>query len=104
MASTRDIVLENFQTGDTDKLRFTIRKNGVAWLDIDTVEVVFEKPDRVTQFSRDAVSEGDNVWSYTTAEDDIDVAGWWTLSVIITDNTVRRKYPYEISFLVTDNP
>lgn len=109
MSSTRDIILDHFRAGDTDRLRFTVRKNGAAWLNIDSVEVVFEKPDRETQFSRPCVFEAGEVWYYDLTETDLDpddagTIGWWTLSIYVIDGAARKRYPYEISFFVDEQP
>lgn len=102
----RDIKLEDKSLSGVHRFRFTIKKDGVAWTGIDSVLLIFEKPDRETQFTRNATLELDasGIWYYTTTEDDLDTLGYWTLSVKVTDGSVVIRYPYELAFKVAGEP
>lgn len=102
----RDIQLEDKSLNGVHRLRFTIKKDGVAWTGIDSVLLTFEKPDRETQFDRVGVLELDSggLWYYDTVEADLDTVGYWTLSVQVTDGSIILKYPYEIAFKVGGEP
>jgi hypothetical protein len=100
-----DVDLGVFNVGDTDRIEFTVTKDGVPWdLSVAAVTLVFEKPDRSTQFSRLMTSNAAGVCTYDTTEGDIDVAGWWTLTVKIVDGLVKKRYPHTIGFEAVDEP
>jgi hypothetical protein len=108
--ATQDIDLGEFHIGSMDRFRLTIKKDGIPWSGIDSVVLTFEKPGRsntaTTQFTRNMQFEDvtGGIWYYDTTVDDLDVTGYWTLGVKITDGSVVKKYPYEISFHVTSQP
>lgn len=99
-----DITMADKHLNGVHRFRFTITKDGVAWTDIDSVLLTFEKPDRETQFERSATLEGTNIWYYDTVAADLDTAGSWTLAVKATDGAVILTYPHEIGFRVRGNP
>lgn len=104
--ATYDISLGEFNIASTERLRCTIKKNGSAWTGIDNVEFIFEKPDQATQFTRNAVLETPDagVWYYDLTTTDIVTAGYWRLTVKVTDGAIILRYPYSIDFHVTDLP
>lgn len=104
--ATYDIDLGQFGIGSTKRLRATIKKNGTAWVGLDSVQFIFEKPDRSTQFTRNAVLEEPDagVWYYDLTTTDVLVSGYWTLNVIVVDGGTTLRYPYSIDFYVSDNP
>lgn len=100
-----EINLGVFNVGNVDRIRVTITKDGVAWnLTSGTVVFRFKKPDRTTTFDRNATAESASggIFYYDTLTTDFDTAGDWTMTVIVTDGTVYKKYPYEIAFTVVD--
>jgi hypothetical protein len=101
-----DTHLGEFGLGSVDRLRFPLTKDGVAWTAIDSVELVFEKPDRATQFSRAMTLETPDagVWYYDTTTTDLDTVGFWTLNLRVTDGAVVKRFPGEISLEVRDQP
>lgn len=103
---TKEIDLGEFNIASVDRLRTTLKKDGVLWTGIDSVLLTFEKPDRATRFTRSMTNELPDVgvWYYDTTLTDLDVIGRWTLSVLITDGPIIKRYPYEISLTVNDNP
>lgn len=100
------INLGEFNIANVDRLQATIHKDGVAWTGIDSVTLVFEKPDRSTQFSRSMTVSDDStgVWYYDTTTTDFDTAGFWTVTLTVVDGSITKKYPYEIGFHVNDEP
>ena len=86
------------------RLKFTIKKDGASWVDIDSVELTFEKPDRTTSFTRDMVLDSGAVWYYDVTVTDLDRTGIWTLKVKIIDGTIVSKYPQEIIIEVKEQP
>jgi hypothetical protein len=102
-----DIDLGKFNIGDTDRIEFTVTKDGVPWdLTAADVTLVFEKPDRATRFSRTMTVDAGapSVAYYDTAVGDVLTAGWWTLTVKIVDGIVVKRYPYSIGFEAVDEP
>ncbi len=106
MSDTKDIFLGEFNIGSVDRLRFTLEKDGDPWTGIDSVAIVFESPDRSTKITRAAILEDDDagIWYYDTTTVEIDEVGDWTVSVRVTDGAVVKRYPYEISMHVNDQP
>lgn len=101
-----EVKLGEFTVGSTHRIQFDISRDDVIWQGIDSIALTFEKPDRTTQFSRQMVLDTDALgrWYYDTTTTEIDVVGWWTLGVVVTDGAVLIEYPYEISFHVNDHP
>jgi hypothetical protein len=87
-----------------DRIELTLTKDGVAWDNIDSVALTFQKPDRATEFTRAMTLDSGNVWYYDTAVTDLDEAGYWTARVTITDGAIVKTYPYEIALIVVDQP
>lgn len=104
--ATKEISLGEFNLASVDRLRATIKKDGVAWTGIDSVQLIFEKPDRLTQFTRTMTVESDvsGIWYYDTLTTDLDTVGWWNITVKVTDGAVVKKYPYDIGLHVNDSP
>lgn len=106
MSTTIDLGV--LAAASVDRIRFTVKKDGTLWTNIDSVVFRFEKPDRDTQFDRNAVDAGDGVWYYDTVVGDIpDVAasyGYWTVGVKVTDGGIVKWYPHEIGFYVGSQP
>jgi uncharacterized protein YfaS (alpha-2-macroglobulin family) len=104
--ATYDINLGEFHVASTERLRATIKKNGVPWVGLDSVEFIFEKPDQATQFTRNAVLENDasGIWYYDLTTTDIVTTGYWRLTVKVTDGGTVLRYPYSIDFHVNDQP
>lgn len=100
----KEVDLGRFSVESVDRIRITILKDGTAWTGIDSVDFVFEKPDRSTQFTRSATNEGSNVWYYDTTVTDFEETGDWTMNVRVTDGSIVKRYPYAIGFQVEDNP
>jgi hypothetical protein len=100
-----DIDLGVFNVGDTDRIEFTVTKDGAAWdLSSAVVTLTFEKPDRSTQFTRTMTADAAGVAYYDTAAGDVDVVGWWTLTVKVVDGAVVKRYPHAIGFEAVDEP
>lgn len=99
-----------FHPGDTDRLQITIMKDNVPWSGLDSVELTFEKPDRTTRFTRNAVLDDDieAIWFYDTTTSDIpdeDASiGYWTVRIRMTDGAITKSYPHEIGLLVKSLP
>lgn len=106
MATTADVFLGELNVGSTDRMQFSFLKDGEAWAGIDSVTLVFEKPDRATQFSRSMVLGDDatGTWYYDTTVDEIDAVGYWTLRPTVVDGPIVKRYPHEIGFHVVDEP
>lgn len=104
--ATYDINLGEFHIASTARLRVTIKKNGVAWAGIDSVQFIFEQPRDGTQFTRNAVLENDasGIWYYDLTTSDILTEGYWRLTVTVTDGGTVLTYPYTIDFHVSDQP
>lgn len=105
--ATTDIDLGVFNVNSVDRIRLAITKDGVAWTGIDTVKLVFEDPDGNEGDPVDATLEAPDagVWYYdTTTSGPLDATGRWRLGVKITDATIVKWYPFEISFQVNDQP
>lgn len=103
MSTTAEIDLGVFCVGNTDRIQLTIDKDAVAWPGIDGVVLTFERPDYIS-FTRDMTLLDGEVWYYDTTTSDIDLVGVWRLAVTVTDGSVVKKYPYEITMTVTDQP
>lgn len=88
------------------RLKFTIKKDGVAWAGIDSVALIFEKPDRTTQFTRamTVFSDALGQWTYDTTVADLETVGNWTVTLQVTDAQIVDRYAYEIGFVVVGNP
>lgn len=111
-----DIDLGQFNKGNTDRIQFTITKDGVAWnLSNAVVTATFKGPDRVpgppTTFTVNMTKNtdgSDGVYYYQTLTTDLTVAGWWTMGVQVTDNSasppIIKKWPYQIGLKVNDEP
>jgi hypothetical protein len=107
MGATRAIDLGEFNVSSTDRLRATITKDGAPWAGIDSVALTLEKPDRSTVVGPVAMtleSDAAGIWYYDTTTTDLTTAGEWTAKVRVTDGSVVKTYPYEISFRVYDQP
>ncbi len=106
MPARKSLTLTDKALDEVNRLRFTIRRDGVAWPDIDSAVLIFERPDRVTGFERAMVAENAStgIWYYDTVSGDWDEIGYWTLSVRVTDGATVISYPYEIGVRVRDNP
>lgn len=104
--ATKDIDLGVFNLGNVRRLRATILKDGVAWTGITSVALIFEKPDRLTQFTVAMTNEMPDagVWYYDTTTATWDVIGYWTLTVQVTAGSVVDKYPYDIGLRVGNEP
>lgn len=102
----RDIQLEDKSLNGVYRFRFTIKKDDVAWNGIDSVTLIFKKPNRTTQIQRVASLEDDaaGIWNYTTVVSDLDTVGYWTVTIEVVDATLTLRYPYEIAFKVTGEP
>ncbi len=97
-----DVDLGTLATESTDRIRVTVKKDGVAWTGIDSVLFRFRKPDMETEFDRDATLESGAVWYYDTTTTDITTEGEWSLSVKVTDGSVVKWYPGSIVFTAED--
>lgn len=88
----------------TYRFRFTLKKDCIAWANIDSAIVFFEKPDRTTVLEKNLTAEdvATGIWYYDTVDGDLDTAGYWTLTVQATDGSIVIKYPDEVSFRVTE--
>lgn len=103
--ATKEINLGPININSVETLRFPLYKDGEPWIGIDSVEAVFEAPDRETQFTRALEKETPDagVWLYTTDNvGDVDTGGWWTVALTVTDGTIVKTYPYEIGFEAVD--
>jgi hypothetical protein len=45
-----------------------------------------------------------DVWYYDTTPADLDQAGTWRLSPLVTQGGVAKRYPYEVALTVTRQP
>lgn len=106
MATTKVIDLGDFNVASNDRLRFTIKKNGVAWSTLTAVTIIFLAPDDVTTFSRSMIVENasEGIWYYDTTITDVLTPGYWKLAFEVTDGTLVKRYPYEIGMNVADQP
>lgn len=106
--TAQEINLGAVVLGDVDRLSLTMYKDGALWLGIDSVVLTFRGPDD-TEFTRNATLETPDagVWYYDTVVTDFDAAsdvGDWMIGVKITDGTIVKHYPYEITLTVKDLP
>lgn len=106
MATTKEIDLGQINVASVRRMKVTIKKDGVAWTGIDSVDLVFEDPDRETQFTRTMLLETPDagVWYYDLTTTDILDTGRWTINVRVTDGAIVTRYAYEIGFDAMDNP
>lgn len=102
----RSQTLEDKSLDGVHRFLFIIKKDGVIWSGINSVTLVFEKPDRTTQFERAGILENDSLgrWYYTTTSSDLDTLGYWTLTVRVVDGAITLTYPHELGFRVRGNP
>ncbi len=104
--SCGDLELEEVNVGDVQRLRFTITKDSIVWnLIAGSVVLKFRRPTGTT-FSRSMTAESavDGIFYYDTVTTDLDVAGTWLLSLVVTDGPIVKTYPHEISMEVVDMP
>jgi hypothetical protein len=94
-----DINLGDTRLGCTDRIRLTIKKDGVAWTGIDSVVLTFTKPSGDT-FQRNMVLESANIWYYDTTTTEIDEIGTWVIDAKATDAAVVKRYEHEIGLNV----
>lgn len=104
MATTKEIDLGKIQIESVRRLRFTFKKDGAAWSSMSAITLLFENPDRTTQFSRSMTQEADNIWYYDLTTTDITDTGYWTIGVTVTDSGNPITYPYEIGFNARGQP
>lgn len=106
MAARKSLTLTDKTLDEVNRLRFTVRRDGVAWANIDSAVLVFERPDRITGFERVMTAENatTGVWYYDTVPGDWDETGYWTLTVRVTQGATVITYPYEIGVRVRENP
>ena len=104
--ATAEIDLGRLNLGSTDRLRFTMSKDGAPWSGIDSVELVMVRVGSATRLTRSMTLDDDALgrWAYDTAVDDFDAAGNWTLNVRVTDGPIVKRYPYPITLYVADEP
>lgn len=97
--------LGKFAIGSTNRIRFTINKDGVAWENIDSVTLTFKAPDG-TETNRSATLEGTNIWYYDTITTEYTALGTgnWELGVTVVDGTITQIYPDDILITVVDQP
>lgn len=113
---TPDIELGEFNVGDTDRIQFTLKKDGVVWdltgTAADGITFEFTGPYRDdgsrTTFTRTATivdPATGGVVRYDTQEGEIDTKGFWNLSVHVrAAGGVVKTYPSPITFYVNDQP
>lgn len=101
--ATEDIQLGKFSIASTDRLRFTLSKDGAAWTGVDSVSLTFRRPDG-TEIIRAATLESGAVWYYDTLTTDLLVPGSWLLGVTVTDGALVKTFPHAISLAVFDRP
>ncbi len=101
-----DIQIGPFNAGSVERLVVTLKKDGVAWVGIDSATLVLEKPDRDTRVSKSMtlLDDATGKWYYQTTTTDLDTPGYWTATVEVVDGGVTKRYPHEIGFEVTDRP
>lgn len=90
---------------NVDRLRMSIEKDDVPWdLSLGSVELTFSRKAVTETFSRDAVAEDatTGIFYYDTTVTDFTEAGMWLVRVTVTDGTIVKTYPYEISLRVVE--
>jgi hypothetical protein len=103
MSTTTEIDLGVSCVGNTDRIELTFTKDGADWNSIESVVLTFERPD-CTTFERNMVLLSGDVWYYDTTPADLDQAGTWRLSPLVTQGGVAKRYPYEVALTVTRQP
>lgn len=93
-----DIDLGTFATGSVDRIRITIKKDGVAWTGIDSVTLRLRDPDgNESDLAMTLETPDAGVWYYDTLTTDIDESGDWTAGLKVVDGAITKWYPGEIA-------
>lgn len=104
-SSGADVRLRDKGLGGVYRFQFPITKDGVTipWTGIDSVSLVFKRPDGTVLSPVLATESGTaGTWYYDTPQGFLDAVGYWNLSVTVTDGTIIIEWPYDISFRVRD--
>lgn len=92
----------------TYRIRHTLTKNGGQVWDLSGAEVtiIFESPDRETQFERDMVLEdaATGIVYYDTTVDDILEDGGWTYNIRVVIGALDVRSTVEMGFQAVDYP
>lgn len=106
--ATGAYALGTFNIASVDRLRFTLTKDGVTW-DPGTVNLYFEQQQGsgLTLTKTAITRESAGVFYYDTLVTDFPApayAGSWKVAVEGIDGAVRKRYPFDISFLMNNQP
>lgn len=104
-SSDGDLRLRDKSVGGVYRLEFPITKDGedTPWTGIDSVSILFTRPDGTTVGPYEMVeTDTDGTWYYQTLTTDFDTIGYWSLSLTVTDGSIVVEWPYRIEFRVRD--
>ena len=98
-----DVDLCDFAMESVDRVRVTVKKDGVAWTGADSVLFRFVAPD-TTETDASATNElpDEGVWYYDTTTSTFTQEGDWVLRVKVTDGSVVKWFPGDVRFTVRD--
>jgi len=95
------VSIDDKTVNGTYRFLYDIQKDGVTWTGIDSATIIFIKPDK-TEFTKTmtVLDDSQGLWYYDTVIGDLDVAGYWAVTIQVIDDTINVRFANPNEFLV----